>query len=144
MSSGDLTAGFRMAAPNSTSASGDARQSSRGEVRMRHRNHGLRKRCTCPRKVWPKCSHSWYLNFKPKGGPHYQLSLDREVGRHVDSKSEAQDVAGDIRKAIRDGTFRIPIAQASPPKSPPLTFRAFAKIWSDQRGSQLVRPRDNE
>ena len=53
-------------------------------TRTRHRNSGLRKRCGCPRKVWPKCPHSWFLNFKPRGGPPYRLSLDRELGRRVE------------------------------------------------------------
>ena len=55
---------------------------------MRHRNHGLRKRCRCKRKDWPKCPHGWHLNYKPKGGSQYRLSLDREMGRHIDSKTE--------------------------------------------------------
>jgi hypothetical protein len=110
----------------------------------RTRNGGLRKRCECPRKVWPKCPHSWFLNFKPKGGPHYRLSLDQELDRHIDSKTEAIAEAERIRTAIRNGTF---------PKTPDpdpivaecsLTFRAFAALWTEQRGSQLVRPRDNE
>ena len=28
--------------------------------------------------------------------------------------------------------------------APALTFRAFAEIWKERRGSQLVRPRDND
>ena len=42
----------------------------------RQRNGGLRKICACPRRQWPKCRHSWYLNFKLRGGPAYRLSLD--------------------------------------------------------------------
>jgi integrase len=34
------------------------------------------------------------------------LSLDREVGRHIDSKTEAQEEAERIRTEIRNGTFR--------------------------------------
>ena len=56
---------------------------------MRQRNHGLRKRCDCKRRNWPKCSHSWYLNFKWKDA-HFRLSLDREVGRRVATKGEAE------------------------------------------------------
>jgi len=74
---------------------------------MRHRNNGLRKRCRCKRKNWPNCRHSWSLNFKPRGGPHYQLSMDRELGRHIDSKSEAETEATHIRAAILAGTFRV-------------------------------------
>src|SRR5205809_4761988 len=72
----------------------------------RHRNGGIRKRCPCPRRNWAKCPHGWHLNYRPKGGPHYRLSLDRKVGRHIDSKTEAQAEAERIRTEIRNGTFR--------------------------------------
>jgi integrase len=105
--------------------------------RSRHRNSGLRKRCGCPRKVWPKCPHSWYLNFKPRGGPHYQLSLDRELGRHLDSKSEAEAEATRIRAAILDGTFRV-----SAPESPAsaLTFGDVATRYLDSYVRTRLRP----
>jgi integrase len=108
--------------------------------RSRHRNAGLRKRCPCLRKNWPKCPHSWYLNFKPKGGPHHQLSLDAELWRHIDSKAEAQEIADRVRTAIRAGTFRVapPIVTASAPLALAVTFHQFAKIWQERRGNQLV------
>jgi integrase len=112
--------------------------------RTRHRNGGLRKRCECPRKVWPKCPHSWFLNFRPKGGPHYRLSLDREVDRHIDSKTEAIAEAERIRTAIRNRTFRAPPDPDPIVTASSLTFRGFARLWTEQRGTQLVRPRDNE
>ena len=71
----------------------------------RHLNRGLRKICSCPRRAWAKCEHSWYLNFKPRGGPAYRFSLDKHFNRHIDSKTEADTLAGDLRKAIRAGTF---------------------------------------
>jgi integrase len=74
--------------------------------RIRHRNGGVKKRCGCPRKAWPKCPHSWFFNFKPRDGTHYRLSLDRELGRHVESRSEAEMEAAKIRAAILAGTFR--------------------------------------
>jgi integrase len=74
----------------------------------RNRNLGLRKRCRCKRRDWPKCPHGWHMNFKQKGGPAYRLSLDKEIGRHVDTKTEAGAEAERIRTAIRNGTFRRP------------------------------------
>jgi len=56
----------------------------------KNRNDGLRKRCGCPRRNWAKCPHSWYLNFQPRGGAHHRLSLDAELGRHIESKTEAE------------------------------------------------------
>jgi integrase len=73
--------------------------------RKRHRNNGLRKGCDCPRRAWAKCRHPWHFNFKPRGGKDYRLSLDRYLGRHVDSKSEAEAEAEKIRTAIREGRF---------------------------------------
>ena len=62
----------------------------------RHRNHGLRKRCGCPRPRWAKCPHGWHFNFRWKG-VSYRLSLDRECGRHIASKTEAQQEADCLR-----------------------------------------------
>jgi integrase len=81
--------------------------------RTRHRNGGLRKICGCPRKVWPKCPHAWHFNYKPKAGPSYRLSLDRELREHVGSRSEAETEAARIRVAIDDGTFRRPAIDAT-------------------------------
>lgn len=109
---------------------------------MRHRNFGVRKRCRCKPKDWPKCLHSWHLNYKPKGEPHYRLSLDREVGRHVDSKTEAIAEAERIRTAIRNRTFR-PAPALIPTLAPVLNFRAFAEVWKVRRGSQLASAKDD-
>jgi integrase len=79
-------------------------------TRARHDNHGLRKICTCPRRQWAKCDHPWHFNFKLKGGKPFRFSLDAHFGRHIDSKTEAEDLAADLRKAIRAGTF----GQAAP------------------------------
>ncbi len=68
-------------------------------------HNGLRKRCGCARRTWPKCPHSWHFNFKPRGGIGYRLSLDVELGRHIEGKTEAQTEADRIRTAIRSGTF---------------------------------------
>src|SRR5439155_24955318 len=82
------------------------RRRQRGGPMPKHRNGGIRKRCPCHRRNWAKCPHGWHLNYRPKGGPDYRLSLDREVGRHIDSKTEAQAEAERIRTEIRSGTFR--------------------------------------
>jgi integrase len=72
---------------------------------MRHQNHGLKKRCRCRRKDWPKCAHGWHLNFTPRGGQDYRLSLDVECGRHIDSKTEAEIEATRIKGEILAATF---------------------------------------
>jgi hypothetical protein len=71
----------------------------------RHQNNGLRKKCGCPRRTWPKCSHDWHFNFKPRGGQPWRFSLDVELGRRIASKGEAETEAAKIRAEILAGTF---------------------------------------
>ena len=85
---------------------------------MKRTNHGLRKRCDCPRRKWPTCSHAWHLNFAWRG-KHFRLSIDRETGQHVETKADALAAADHLRDAIRAGTFR---QQTAPPVEVGLTF----------------------
>ncbi len=103
----------------------------------RHRNDNIRKVCACPRRKWPKCSHSWYLNFKPrnatppaewlatpsrdglprdpKSWPGYRLSLDAHIGHHIDNKTDATKLAEALKVAIREGRFGVvPTAPPTP------------------------------
>jgi hypothetical protein len=73
--------------------------------RQRRKNDGVRKMCTCARKRWSECEHSWYFNFQWKG-QHYRLSLDRELNRKIDGKAKAEAEAERLRTAIREGKFR--------------------------------------
>ncbi len=107
--------------------------------RVRHRNHGLRKRCRCPRKAWPKCPHSWQLTYKPKGGPHYQLSLDRELGRHIKDKTEAIEEAERIRLAIREGRFR-PARDGAASPDAPVTLEQLGRTYF----SEYISPKTGE
>src|SRR5687768_15190667 len=79
-------------------------------MRERKRNDGLRKVCGCPRRNWPKCKHSWYLNYQPRGGKNHRLSLDKHFKRHIDSKTEAEELADDLKKVMRAGKFDQPVA----------------------------------
>ena len=76
----------------------------------RHHNDGLRKICGCPRRQWPKCRHAWHFSFK-WDGRHYRLSLDRHLGRHVDSKTAAETEAAAIKADIKAGRFGQPAAR---------------------------------
>ena len=98
----------------------------------RQRNHGLRKRCGCPRTKWPRCAHGWHFNFSWKG-VSYRVSLDRECGRHIDSKTKAVTEAERLRGDIRNGAFGTAVVRA-------LSFRQFADVWRERRGSQLANP----
>ena len=50
----------------------------------------------------------------PNRGVHHRFSLDRRLGRHVASKTEAEDESERIRIAIRDGVFSIKPDPRSP------------------------------
>ena len=71
----------------------------------RHRNDGLRKLCTCPRRQWPKCHHPWHFNFR-WAGQSYRFSLDKQLGRHIATKSDAKTESEKLRAAIRGSTFQ--------------------------------------
>ena len=99
----------------------------------RGRNHGVQKICNCGRSRWPKCPHAWYFRFKPRGGhARWQFSLDGELGRHIGSKTEAEDEAAKIRAAIRAGTFRLGSDAAQPRTSTGVTLDEFAPIFIDR------------
>jgi len=105
----------------------------------RHRNNGLRKLCDCSRRNWPKCAHAWYFNFKPRGGPAYQFSLDVEIGRHVESKEDAKTAADHFRDQIRAGTFvraverRRIAAAVHTPTADATTLDAFAPKYIERQ-----------
>ncbi len=92
----------------------------------RNHNGGLRKVCGCPRRTWAKCPHSWYLNFKPAGGPSYRLSLDKHHGKHIDNKTDAEAEAEKIRIAIREGHFGKPAPRQD------MTLRGLADLYEER------------
>jgi integrase len=93
---------------------------------MRRRNNGIRKVCGCPRRTWPKCPHPWHFNFRPRGGPDFRFSLDKHLGRHVESKTEAEAIAADLKRQIREGTFGKPTPRAD------MTLQQLAGIYLDR------------
>lgn len=95
---------------------------------IRKRNHGIQKICECAPRQWPKCAHPWHFNYKPKGGPAYRFSLDVELGRHIEGKTEAAQAAEDIRTAIRAGTFRRRAEQSPTPPANELDGITLARL----------------
>lgn len=91
----------------------------------RHHRNGVRKVCGCPWRTWAKCEHPWHFAFKWQG-VHHRLSLARHLGRHLDSKTAAEDAAADLRKAIKAGTF----GQAAPREA--MTLRQLADIYVER------------
>jgi hypothetical protein len=102
----------------------------------RQRHHGIRKVCRCARRQWPKCPHSWYLNYKPKGRLPYRFSLDRYLGKHIATKADAEALATALRAQILDGTFRHPddakepVAPATAPEV--VTLDRFASAYVER------------
>ena len=96
-------------------------------MKKRHSNQGLRKVCGCPRRTWAKCRHAWHFNFKmPHAGTSYRFSLDTHLGRHVDSKTEAEHFAAELRTALRAGRF------GQPPARHVMTLRQLADTYLDR------------
>ena len=85
----------------------------------------VRKVCAHPRRQWAKCECPWHFAFKWKE-THHRFSLDKHLGRHIDSKSEAVEEAATIRKAIKAGTF----GQVTPVAT--MTLRQLADIYIER------------
>ena len=103
---------------------------------IRKQNHGIRKVCGCTRSRWAKCEHPWHFNFKLKGGPSYRFSLDVELGKPIESKTEAVTAAEEFRRQIRAGTFRrrgeeAPVTATAPAV---VTLASFWKTYEERLG----------
>ncbi len=59
-------------------------------------------------------------------GVHHRFSLDKHLGRHIDSKSLAEDEAAEIRKAIKADRF----GQTAPRES--MTLRQLADTYVER------------
>ena len=73
-----------------------------------------------------KCPHPWHFSFRWKG-QDYRFSLDRYLGKHVESRTEAEGEAEKIRLAIRAGKFGVPAAD--PPSAPEPESSAKALLF---------------
>ena len=95
---------------------------------MPKRTHdGIKKRCGCPRRQWPKCSHPWHFSFH-HGDHEYRYSLDKIARARGEDppaeKTEASKWRDRLRVEIRGGTFVDPVAAPPTPSVPDarLTF----------------------
>ena len=110
-----------------------------------HRNDGLRKRCECPRRAWPKCPHSWHFSFKWRG-VHHRFPLDQHCSQHIVSKNDARAESDRLRAGIREGRFPLTTPTSSAPaEASALTFEQFAKHWRERgRGEATDTQKANE
>jgi integrase len=96
----------------------------------KHRNDGLRKVCGCARKSWTKCPHPWHFAFQWQG-THHRYSLDRLLGKRIESKTDAETEAERLRVAIKDGTFRKQ-GEAEPVTRETLTLAGLLTLYRER------------
>ena len=97
----------------------------------RHHNHGLRKLCSCPRRKWSTCPHSYYFSFQWRG-VHHRFSLDHHLGRHIIGKTAAQTEADKIRAAIRRAEFTPYQTDETQVTRKVVTLDTFAALYLDR------------
>lgn len=92
-------------------------------------NDGLRKRCGCGKRTWPKCAHPWHVNFH-HGDREYRYSLDAVAKqRHEPAprkKADALAWRDKLRGEIRAGEFHV---HAAPPPTGGLTVGDVADAY---------------
>jgi integrase len=104
---------------------------------MPKRTHdGIKKRCHCPRRQWPKCQHPWHFSFH-HGGVEHRHSLDvvatARGERPPRTKADAVKWRDRLRTEIDKGSFAHPEAPAAPaPADARLTFRDVADRYLEK------------
>ena len=105
----------------------------------RHHNDGLKKRCTCSRRTWPKCPHGWHFGFH-HGGKEHRYSLDKVATLRGEpkprTKGEAQAWADILRGEIRNGAD--PIAPSTP--TVPSTGLTFGDLCDHYIREHVEKP----
>src|SRR5262245_46376644 len=106
---------------------------------MKHQH--VIKICKCGPRRWPKCAHAWHFWYKPRGHQRCRFSLDTELGRHIESKTEIEKIAREIRDAIDAGTFRrrsesAPSDYTAATVAPVVTLDVFIPIFIDRLASE--------
>jgi hypothetical protein len=87
---------------------------------------GLYKLCEHKGRARDRCEHAWWARFR-----RVRVSLERWSNRQIRSKTEADGVLDDLRKAVRAGTFdRRGVEPAR--EDSPQTFRQFAKVYKER------------
>ncbi len=101
------------------------RLTERTERLRRQRQTGLikDKRCRCPKDAKPTCEHSWFFQRTHKG-TQYRFAIDERAGKHIASKSDAEDLAADYWREIKAGKF----ATKTEPESAPASM-TLAKLF---------------
>ena len=109
---------------------------------------GLYKLCEHKGRARDRCAHGWWARYR-----HVRASLEKWSNDEIKTKTKAEEVFDDLRKAVRAGKFD---KRGAEPKqnATPLTFRQFAEVYKgaarlrqgpcDQRNDRLPTPPDRE
>ena len=83
-----------------------------------------------------------YFSFLHKG-IHHRFSLDKYLGRRIESYGDARAEADRLRVAIRDGKFMGIHVDAGLTHEPALTFGEFADLWMARESIKPAAHRDH-
>src|SRR5262245_40264364 len=93
---------------------------------MRGESMGLCKLCEHKGRARDRCEHAWWARFR-----QVRVSLEKWSNREIATKTEAEAIFDDLKKAVRAGTFE---RRRSEPEcqTTALTFRQFADIYKER------------
>src|SRR5437588_1826586 len=87
---------------------------------------GLYKLCDHKRRARDRCEHAWWARFK-----HARVSLEKWANREIETKTDAEAVFDELKRAVRSGEFDK--RGLEPPRSfSPLTFRELAALYKER------------
>ena len=98
---------------------------------------GLEKICGCKRQNWSECRHAWHFAFMWQG-KKYRFSLDKHLGRRIDSKTKADAEAENLRNKIRKGEFGQPAPNAE------MTVRQLADVYLERYVANKYKRKDGK
>lgn len=87
---------------------------------------GLYKLCEHKGRARDRCEHAWWARYR-----HVRVSLEKWSNDELKTKTNAEEVFDDLKKAVRAGTFDK--RGVEPPReAAPLTFRQFADVYKER------------
>ena len=87
---------------------------------------GLYKLCTHKGRPRDRCKHPWWGSFRGR-----RVSLAKWTNREIRSKGEADVALGELKAAVRDGTFD-ERGLEPPNECSPLTFVKFTEVYKQR------------
>ncbi len=87
---------------------------------------GLYKLCEHKGRARDRCEHAWWARYR-----HVRVSLEKWSNDEIKTKTKAEEVFDDLKKAVRAGCFdKRRLKQA--PETPTLTLRQFAAVYKER------------